>query len=198
MRIFTQAPAAVGGPTTNTVTFNDKGDLTSGLISNSNTTITNSSVQTGTINTSVIAGAGGSPTIPGNNGGSAGNITIIASGSISTGSLLAFGAGGGAGSGSSANGGAGGAGGSINLSSQSYSILINGDVNSSGGGGGAGGSFSQNSGGSGGPISVQANGGSLTITGVVLAASGGDGRHWHGWQWIHWWCWFLRRGRWRR
>lgn len=82
--------------------------------------------------------------------------------------------GGGGGGGFNTTGGAGGAGGTINVSSTSGAISISGDMNTSGGGGGGGASATSSAGGAAGNINVT-SGSTITITGPVLAAGGGNG-----------------------
>ena len=129
----------------------------------------NGSVSIGNV---VSSGAGGKGGNFGNGtpGQDAGSITILANGSISTGSIRAFGGGGGGGLGGSLDGGKGG---TVTLTSFGSTIFVNGEVNASGGGG-AGSALVSGFGGRGGTITIDAPG-ALTINGPVLAASGGRG-----------------------
>ncbi len=183
--IFTAAPTTSDS---NTITFGTNGTITSG-----NTFAASAAVNPNAIITAngdlVTAPLGQTSVTAGAAGASAGNITIIAGGSITTQNLLAFGGGGNGGDSSNVNGGIGGNGGNISISSPVLTnfatITINGQVNTSGGGGGGagsnGGTGTGGSGGTAGTISINETGlgGSsqtvTQITGGVFAADGGAG-----------------------
>lgn len=143
-------------------------------------------------------GSGGSPGLAGSNGG---NVQIQAGTNVTTGFIRAFGGGGGGGGDGDSNtsgdgysggsGGDGGVGGTVEVTSNTGSIFINGDINTSGGGGGGGGGggagaqgfFSGYNGGAGGSGGNGGNGGNIgiissatiSVSGPLLAAGGGSG-----------------------
>ncbi len=89
-------------------------------------------------------------------GGNAGNISVTATGNVTTGFLHAYGGNGGGG-GTNQSGGNGGNGGLVNLLGDV--IIVNGDINVSGGAGGGGGGGNGGVGGVGGVGGAGANGG---------------------------------------
>src|SRR5579885_243789 len=154
------------------------------------------SVSIGNINTSGAGGQGsqwvnGAATAA-QPGQSAGSVTVTAGGSITTGSIWAFGGGGGGGLDANNTtitaGAPGGNGGSVILttSATTGTITIMGDINTSGGGGGGGGgtpdTFSPiltgtgGSGGNAGAITITSgSNGTFSANGPILAAGGGGG-----------------------
>ncbi len=145
-----------------------------------------------TVNSIITAGLGGKSVNGANatSGSSGGSVLIDVGGNIAvTSNVLSFGGGGGGGFGGGTSagavgqqGGAGGSGGNISINSDTGSIQIGANVNSSGGGGGGGGGGgAQNgaggvagAGGTAGKISITAAQG-VNIAGSTFALAGGDG-----------------------
>lgn len=121
-----------------------------------------------TVGNILTAGAGGTVSTSGNNGG---NVMIEAAQDITTGFIRSFGGGAGGGQFGAAPG-AGGNGGNIIVASINGGVTIGGDINSSGGGGGGG--STGGAGGAGGTVTITTQG-ALTISGPILAAGGGNG-----------------------
>lgn len=129
------------------------------------------------------SGAGGGVAGGGNgfDGQSAGNINMVADGSILSGALRAYGGGGGGAF--YGVGGRGGNGGAVTVHSHNGFVNVLGDINSSGGGGGAGyanltvNGFASSPGGAGGNAGnvVMSSALNTTILGPILAAGGGGG-----------------------
>jgi len=113
----------------------------------------------------------------GPSGADAGNINILAGGSVATGFLRAMG-GGAPGRGWALQGydygSNGGHGGNISVVAQGGGVLINGDVNSSGGGGGGANHTDGGQGGDGGNVLITAIA-DVILNGPVLAPGGGGG-----------------------
>src|SRR5262249_39902687 len=138
------------------------------------------SISVGNLQTSGVGGAANS-FAPTPNGTSAGDISINALNSITTGDIKAFGGGGAGGGPSNSQGGNGGNGGNVTLNvpfaggvGAVGDVTVNGSVDTSGGGGGGGAvtSASQSglggSGGAAGSISLFSGPGAVNVTGTVL------------------------------
>lgn len=113
----------------------------------------------------------------GNSGANAGNINVLAGGSVTTGFLRAMG-GGAPGRGWALQGwdygSNGGHGGSVSVVSQTGGVLVNGDINTSGGGGGGANHTAGGRGGDGGFVLITAIA-DVVINGPVLSPGGGGG-----------------------
>ncbi len=129
-----------------------------------------------------VSGFGGTATAGaiGADGGNGGDVQITASGTVTGGSIFAFGGGGGGGAGGFA-GGNGGNGGIVGLSGNT--IILSGGINTAGGGGGGGGGATEanpavfgngGNGGFGGNVSLAAQK-ALSVAGTLIACNGGAG-----------------------